>query len=179
MNLVLIYGPPAVGKLTIANELAQLTDYKLVHNHLIGDLGRAVFKFMSPEYSRLVRTVRAEVLGQAAANEVDLILTFVFRGDKEPIDQISEVITSAGGRIHYAQLIAPATVLEKRVVTESRLLFGKMQDVEQLRRALVRWDHFAKINESDLTIDTSNQGPDVASRQIAHKFQLPLIGPGL
>lgn len=72
MNLVLIYGPPAVGKLTVATELAQLTGFRLLHNHLIGDLARAVFEFLSPEYSQLVRTVRAEVLRTAAMDDVDI-----------------------------------------------------------------------------------------------------------
>ncbi len=34
MRLVFIYGPPGVGKLTVARELAALTGFKLFHNHL-------------------------------------------------------------------------------------------------------------------------------------------------
>jgi len=34
MKLVFIYGPPAVGKLTVANALAKVTGFKVFHNHL-------------------------------------------------------------------------------------------------------------------------------------------------
>ncbi len=50
MTFVLLYGPPAVGKLTVANELAKLTDFKVFHNHLSIDLVEAVF----PEAHRLL-----------------------------------------------------------------------------------------------------------------------------
>ena len=35
MKLVFIYGPPAVGKLTVAKELAALTGFKVFHNQVI------------------------------------------------------------------------------------------------------------------------------------------------
>jgi replication-associated recombination protein RarA len=38
MKLILLYGPPAVGKLTIAKEIARLTGFKLFHAHLTSDL---------------------------------------------------------------------------------------------------------------------------------------------
>ena len=38
MRLVFLYGPPAVGKLTVAKALARLTGYKVFHNHLTIDL---------------------------------------------------------------------------------------------------------------------------------------------
>jgi replication-associated recombination protein RarA len=31
---LLLYGPPAVGKLTIAKEIARLTGFKVAHAHL-------------------------------------------------------------------------------------------------------------------------------------------------
>ena len=34
MKHLFLYGAPAVGKLTVAKELADLTGYKLFHNHL-------------------------------------------------------------------------------------------------------------------------------------------------
>jgi replication-associated recombination protein RarA len=45
MNLIFLYGPPGVGKLTVAQELAGMTGYKLFHNHLTVDLVYAVFDF--------------------------------------------------------------------------------------------------------------------------------------
>lgn len=43
MQLIFIYGPPAVGKLSVANALAKLTGYRVFHNHLTIDLVRSIF----------------------------------------------------------------------------------------------------------------------------------------
>ncbi len=43
MDLVYLYGPPAVGKLTIATELARRTGFKVFHNHLSIDCVKPVF----------------------------------------------------------------------------------------------------------------------------------------
>ncbi|HIJ11483.1 TPA: hypothetical protein HA278_05490, partial [Candidatus Woesearchaeota archaeon] len=45
MIFVLIYGPMAVGKLTVAKELVKLTGYKLFHNHLTVDLVGSIFEW--------------------------------------------------------------------------------------------------------------------------------------
>jgi len=37
MKFVLIFGPQAVGKMTVGQELANLTKLKLFHNHMTGD----------------------------------------------------------------------------------------------------------------------------------------------
>ena len=58
MNLVFIYGPPGVGKFTVATELAELTGYKLFHNHQSIDAVRAVFTFGDQPFPRLVHRIR-------------------------------------------------------------------------------------------------------------------------
>jgi shikimate kinase len=35
MKLIVIFGASAVGKMTVGQELAKLTDLRLVHNHMI------------------------------------------------------------------------------------------------------------------------------------------------
>lgn len=34
MELIIVFGPPAVGKMTVGREICGLTGYKLFHNHL-------------------------------------------------------------------------------------------------------------------------------------------------
>ena len=48
MQLVFIHGAPAVGKLTVARELAALTGFRLFHNHLTVDLAGSVFSASFP-----------------------------------------------------------------------------------------------------------------------------------
>ena len=46
--LVFIYGFISVGKFTIAKELAKLTNYKILHNHMIIDLIGELFEHKRP-----------------------------------------------------------------------------------------------------------------------------------
>jgi len=45
MQLVIIYGPEASGKLTIARALAQQTHFRLFHNHISVDVAKTLFDF--------------------------------------------------------------------------------------------------------------------------------------
>jgi hypothetical protein len=65
MNLVVIYGPPASGKLTVAQELSAITGYKLFHNHLTVNAVAALFEFGSAEFMRLLRHIPLALLSEA------------------------------------------------------------------------------------------------------------------
>ncbi len=43
MKLVVLYGPPAVGKLSVTQVLAARTGFCVLHNHLLMDLSHALF----------------------------------------------------------------------------------------------------------------------------------------
>lgn len=62
MKLILIYGSPAVGKLTTANEIAKLTGFKVFHNHLTIDAVKPVFEFGSKSFWKLVHLFRIETV---------------------------------------------------------------------------------------------------------------------
>jgi tRNA uridine 5-carbamoylmethylation protein Kti12 len=56
MELIIIHGPPAAGKLTVANEVAKLTGFKVFHNHLSIDCVKPVFEFGSEAFWRIVQS---------------------------------------------------------------------------------------------------------------------------
>ena len=45
MKLVLLFGPQAVGKMTVGQELAKITGLKLFHNHMTIDLVSNFFDY--------------------------------------------------------------------------------------------------------------------------------------
>lgn len=59
MKLIFIYGPPAVGKFTVARELASLTGFKLFDNHLTIDVVTSIFEHGSAPYFRALRKIRS------------------------------------------------------------------------------------------------------------------------
>ena len=76
MKLVFLHGPPAVGKLTVARELAGLTGFRLFHNHLTVDLVSSLFSFGSEPFVLLREQIWLAAFGEAARQKVSLIFTF-------------------------------------------------------------------------------------------------------
>jgi len=77
MHFIIIFGPPAVGKMTVGTELARLTGFKLFHNHMTIDLVLTFFGFGTPQFS-LVGEFRRRIFEEVAASTLPgLIFTYV------------------------------------------------------------------------------------------------------
>src|SRR5688500_4290848 len=74
-RLVHIYGPPAAGQLSVAQELAALTGYKLFHNHLVVNAVSSLFDYGGDDYLRVMLRVRLELVEEAIRAGVNLIHT--------------------------------------------------------------------------------------------------------
>jgi len=75
-TLVYLYdGPPAAGKLTIAERLAELTGSRLFHDHLTVNAIAPGFEFASPAFTEVLHRLRLDVFATAARTGVDLIFT--------------------------------------------------------------------------------------------------------
>ena len=92
MNLIFLYGPPASGKLTIAEELSSKTGYKLFHNHLTQDLAGEIYPDFGPQRFGLAARIRLDVFEYAAKSGTDLIFTFVYSGDEDDKQFVADAI---------------------------------------------------------------------------------------
>ena len=62
MKLVIIFGPHAVGKMTVGQELSLITNLKLFHNHMTIDIVSDLFENVPKERNRLINLFRKEIL---------------------------------------------------------------------------------------------------------------------
>ena len=139
MELVILYGPPGVGKLTVAEALVARTGYRLFHNHLTTDLVTSILPFGSPGMFELVASLRVQVLTVAAEAGIDgVIHTFAYGAgsDDALMRDLIATAESRGGRAHLVLIMCDEDVLIERVVAESRARFGKLRDPEITRRVL-------------------------------------------
>jgi replication-associated recombination protein RarA len=74
---VLLYGPPAAGKLTVADALADPHQFRVLDNRVAVDPALRLFRFGQPEMSSLVRSIRETLFEAAARSGIDVVSTFV------------------------------------------------------------------------------------------------------
>ncbi len=190
--LVVLVGPPAVGKMTVGTELARRTGLKLFHNHHTIDLVLNFFPFGSPPFKRLVGEFRRRIMEEVAESDLPgLIFTYVWAFDlkteRAGVEELATVFTSRGGRVVYAELQATQDERLRRNETEFRLAEKpSKRDVAASRERLLDADAHYQMDSGGrfagradwLRIDNTALSPEaVAERIIAH-FALPVLdGP--
>ena len=125
MTLLVVFGPPAVGKMTVGRAIADASDFRLFHNHHTIEPLLDVFDYGTPPFNRLLAMFRQAVLDEAADADTNLVFTLVL--DLEDEKDLAGVRThlqpfvDAGRRIAFVELTAGLDVRLERNRTEYRL----------------------------------------------------------
>jgi hypothetical protein len=81
VTLLFVFGPPAVGKMTVGRAIADASDFRLFHNHHVLEPLLDVFDYGTPPFNRLLEEFRLRVLEEAATSGTDLVYTLVWALD--------------------------------------------------------------------------------------------------
>lgn len=170
---VLIYGPPAAGKLTVARCLAAQYGLRLLDNTLTIEAALRLFEFGTKPFGDLVERLRLELLGGAARGGVDVVSTLVYAHpvDRPHVDRLVKASEDHGGIVTFVQLRPDTAALEHRVAQPSRAGVAKVGDVATLRRLLDGYDLRTPINPDDLSIDNSDVPPEEVAGLIARSWK--------
>ncbi|MBV9209887.1 MAG: AAA family ATPase [Acidobacteria bacterium] len=185
MKFVVIFGPPAVGKMSVGVELAGLTGWKLFHNHMTIDLVLNFFNFGEPPFHRLVAEFRRRIFEEVAASDLPgLIFTFVWALDLESdrafIERSCEIFREKGAEIYFVELEAELSERLKRNESEFRLSQKPpKRDVVKSRELLLADEQKYKLNsdgdffytENYLKIVNTNLSAREAARRIVEAFE--------
>jgi chloramphenicol 3-O-phosphotransferase len=169
MKLVFLHGAPAVGKLTIAHELAGITGFRLFHNHLTVDLVSSLFPFGSEPFILLREQIWRAAFAEAVRHNVSLIFTFNPESTVRArfIQDAIDPVESAGGKIIFVELTCDEEQLERRLEDPSRKAFGKLTSVMQYRALRDSGAfHFPKL-PTGVSLDTTNQSPAETAQLIS------------
>lgn len=175
MRMVFVYGAPAVGKQTVAEELAALTGFRSFPNHLTVNPLVALFGRHSPPYSRLLREFRVRMLEEAAEAGVDLIFTWVYPRDTDDAARAYlRAVESRGGLVHLVRLVCDRAVNLQRVGNESRRVQDKLTDPARLDELLDgRYEPREMPFGESLVIDTTELPPRDTAERVAAHYDLP------
>ena len=175
MKLIFIYGAPAVGKLTVSNEIAKQTDFKVFHNHLSVDCIEPIFERGTESFGKLIDLIRVVTIAEAARADQNLIYTFCYAKNEDDahVEKITKAAEENGGEVCFVLLTADKSELEKRVLENSRKKFGKAQTVELMRHFFDAYDLFSPVpKRASLIIDNTNLPATETAKQIIKHFNL-------
>lgn len=177
MKFVLIFGPQAVGKMTVGQELEKLTDLKLFHNHMAIELVVPFFDYGTEPGRRLVYRIRQLLFHEVAdSNLPGLIFTYVWafddKGDWDYVEKTCEIFRLKGGTIYFVELEAE---LEERV---ERNRHPRRLEQKPTKRNIERSEHDLRetaekyrLNSIDGEISEPNylkiNNTDLSSEQVA------------
>lgn len=190
MHLIVIFGPPASGKMTVGRELADLTGFKLFHNHLSIDPVIEVFDWGTPSFVRLTTEIRRRTIEEAVLADLPgLIFTYVWAlddpTDKVYVDALTAPVRASGAHVSFVELVSDQDIRLAREGTELRLSHKRpKRDVERSRHLLRQADAEHRLNsvgdfaypQDHLVIDNSALAPDVVAHRVAQRFALPTRG---
>ncbi|PHE22230.1 shikimate kinase [Bacillus toyonensis] len=136
MKFILIFGPQAVGKMTVGQELATLTGLKLFQNHMTIDLVSLIFDYSTKEAKRLVSLFRNEIFEEVSKSDLSgMIFTYVWafdlQSDWDYIHHVVSIFESKGGTVYFVELEAELDERLERNKSPHRLEHKpKKRDIE-------------------------------------------------
>lgn len=176
MRLIVLYGMPAAGKLTVAQELKAITSLPVFHNHMVVDLLLSTFEFGSAPFVTLREEIWLAFFREAARAKLPgLIFTFAPETTVRDsfIPALVETVQSEGGSVEFAELICPLDEIRRRIAEPSRREYGKLASVE-LFEELHRKQIFTsmKMPKPKITVDTGACTAEEAALAIARALDL-------
>ncbi len=111
MHFIVLYGPPAVGKMAVGSEIERTTGIKLFHNHMTIEWALQFFDFGTEAFHGLVDSMREHVFtGIASGNSPGLIFTYVWDLDSDAdrgfIAAACETFVEQGAHVTLVELSA-------------------------------------------------------------------------
>ena len=188
MDMLILFGPAASGKMSVGRRIAERTRYRLFHNHMTIEPLLGLWDFSHPAFQRISSELRRSVVREAvAADEFDLIFTFVWALDLPSettfLDSLTEPVREAGGTVRFAELLCSQAERLRRNRTEERLDHKRskrdlswsdsnLKKMDGRYRLQSRPGEMAERVAHYLRVDNESPSPEEAARRIIDGFGL-------
>ncbi len=187
-TLVIIIGPHAVGKMTVGQELAKITELRLFHNHMSIELARKLFAPNEKDaFRELNQSIRNKVFEIFSRGDFPgLIFTYMCAFDVEDnIEYLVNLIDrfkANGARCCVVELCADFELRLERNKSENRLYHKESKrDIEWSESEMRRTSEKYRLNSYDgevlpfenyIKIDNTNRSPEEVANIIKDKFKI-------
>ena len=187
-NIIVVSGPQAVGKMTVAEKLRDKTGYRLMTNHDSIELSDVIFERTSDAQKEFNLLIRKAAFETAIKYDIDMIFTFVMAYDEEKdlayINYLKTLFESTGGKFYFAELSASLETRLKRNITPHRLeMKPTKRDTEWTKHDILKTMEKYRLNsyedeylcEQHLKINNDNLLPEEVADIIIKEFNLAVV----
>lgn len=188
-DLLVIFGPPAVGKMTVGQEVAARTNFRVFHNHMTIDMLVKIFPFGSKPFKILCEEFRRRVIEEAVAHPEfgGLIFTYVWAledtSDRRVAAAYKDIVERAGGKVMFVELEANFDERLIRNRSENRLTHKNKAKFEKTEATLREWETKHHMNskgdffypDQHLKINNSHLSAAESAEKIIQHFGIPRI----
>ena len=109
-NLIVVCGPQAVGKMTVAESLRDKLKYNMMMNHDSIEISDRIFGFGTPAQKEFNAFFREKAFELAVKHDVDLLFTYVCAfevpREREYLTNLADLFKNAGGEFYFVELSA-------------------------------------------------------------------------
>lgn len=189
MQLIIICGPPASGKMTVGQELQKLTGFKLLYNHMSLELVNQFYDFGTPHFNALDKEIRFAIFRSIATSDIDgLIFTGVWafneKADEEYFDQVIATFAPRNPKVCIVELECTLEERLRRNRHPHRLAHKpSKRDIEASDKRIIKANQTYRANtlegefpdKSIFKIRNTNIPAEDAAGLIVEKFGIPKV----
>jgi len=191
MNFFLITGPPAVGKMTVAKELSQRLDYKMLHNHDSIELALKFFFHGDKGFTKINEGIRNLVFETTSKSKElkGMIFTLVWAFDEQEdwdyVDNIKKIYLNEGWDFYIIELFTDLETRLGRNINPDRLAAKPSKrnidlSNQNLRQTEEKYQTSSGgsmiMDDNYLLIDNTELSPAKVTDQIISHFSLNIKG---
>ncbi|MCL2365190.1 MAG: AAA family ATPase [Defluviitaleaceae bacterium] len=183
MKLAILFGASAVGKTTVGQALAKITDLKLFHSHMGIE---PVIEIFGRRDIPTEEKIREAVFEEFVKSDLyGIIFTYFFNLDKpaawDYFMRLVDIFECKGAEIYFVELVASQEVRLQRNGTENRLLHKpSKRNVAASNARLIELDEKIRIVSRDneipfenyMKIDNTRLQPEDVADLIKNTFLL-------
>ena len=182
MDLIVLIGSGAVGKMTVGQELMKITNLRLFHNHMAIEPVIEIFGYYDGKTTLELRDVIFKNF--AASSNEGMIFTYMWAFDHQEdwdyIQHVKDLFEPYGTEFYYVELIAPQEIRLKRNATENRIKNKPSKaDIEKSNLRLMGEDQYRLVSyeheipfDNYLRIDNSQLSAAETAYKIKQAFSL-------